>query len=170
LRNLSRTVARGIDLNVEQQLESTVGTFRASVQGAYLLSFSQAVTDSAPLISVVNTVSYPTKVKGRGTLSWMQRPETLPGFSVALSGNYTGRYIDNQTLPAEGIASYSTVDAKVGYSTGTGHHWLENGEIVFSATNLFNASPPFVNNERGYDQANTPPLARILSLSVTKQW
>jgi len=62
------------------------------------------------------------------------------------------------------------VDFQLGYSTGEGHLWFENTDITLSATNLFNANPPFVNTVLGFDQPNTPPVARLVSLSVKKKW
>ena len=170
LRNLSRTVAKGIDLDLKQEFENSLGVFRWNAQGSYFLTFGQAVTDSAPVTSVANTEGYPIKVKARATLSWSERRATLPGLSFALAANFTGAYLDNESVPNRRIASYSTVDTQIGYSTGEGDRWFENTEIALSATNLFDASPPFVNTQLGFDQPNTPPIARLVVLSFKKRW
>jgi outer membrane receptor protein involved in Fe transport len=169
-RNLYRTLDKGVDLNLEQRFDNSLGLFRLSAQGAYILTFDQAVTNSAPLTSVANTLSYPLKVRARSTLSWSERKPTLPGLSFALSTNFTGAYLDNVSIPNRRIASYSTVDAQLGYSTGETDRWFENTEITLSATNLFDANPPFVNTEFGYDRANTPPMARLVTVSLRKKW
>jgi iron complex outermembrane receptor protein len=170
VRNLSRTLAKGIDLNLEQSFDNSLGFFRWSARGTYILTFDQAVADSAPAISVANTVSYPIKVKARATLSWSERRVTLPGLSFALAGNFAGAYLDNESVPDRRIASYATVDAQLGYSTGEGHRWFENTEVTLSAANLLDAHPPFVNTQLGFDQPNTPPVARLVTASLKKKW
>ena len=168
LRNLSRTIAKGIDLNLNQEFADRLGVFRWSAQGAYILTFDQAVSDNAPATSVANTVNYPLKLEARATLSWRERRLYLPGLSCTLAANFTGAYLDNLSVPDRRVASYSTVDAQLGYSTGAGHRWFENTEFALSATNLFNANPPFVNNPIGFDQPNTPPIARLVTVSLKK--
>jgi iron complex outermembrane receptor protein len=170
LRNLSRTLAKGIDLNLEQSFDNSLGLFRWSARGAYILTFGQAVTESAPVTSVANTLSYPIKVRARATLSWSERQVTLPGLSFALAANFVGAYLDNESVPNRRIASYSTVDAQLGYSTGEGRRWFENTEVTLSATNLFDAHPPFVNTQLGFDQPNTPSVARLVTVSLKKKW
>jgi len=170
LRNLSRTLTKGIDLNLEQSFAGSLGYFKWSARGTYFLTFGQAVTDSAPVTSVANTLSYPIKFRARTTLSWSERQGSLPGLSAALAASFAGAYLDNESVPNRRIASYTTVDAQLGYSTGEDHRWFENTDITLSATNLFNAKPPFVNTQLGFDQPNTPPVARLVNLSVTKKW
>lgn len=170
VRNLSTTIAKGIDLNIEQPFDNALGFFRWSAQEAYILTFGQAVTDSAPVTSVANTVGNPIKVKARATLSWSQRRAALSGLSIQLAENFQGSYLDNQSMPNRRIASYSTADAQVGYVSGEGDRWFENLRISLGATNVFNRNPPFVNSQYGYDQANTPPLGRLFAISLKKNW
>ena len=170
LRNLSRTIAKGIDLDLNQEFENNLGVFRWSAQGAYILTFCQAVTDGAPVTSVANTLGYPNKMKARATQNWSERPTNIPGLQFTLAENFVGAYLDNESVPNRRIASYSTVDAQLGYSTGEGRRWFENTEITLVATNLFNANPPFVNVSKGFDQANTQPIARLAAISLKKRW
>lgn len=170
VRNLSRTVDKGLDLTLEQRFDNALGFFQWDAQGAYILTFAQAASDSAPLVSVANTVSNPIKLKARATLSWSERPDTLPGFSCSLAENFTGAYLDNISVPNRRIRSYSTVDAQLGYSTGEGHRWFENTKITLSTTNLLDTNPPFVNTELGFDQPITPAAARLVTLSFRKKW
>jgi iron complex outermembrane recepter protein len=169
-RNLSRTLAKGIDLSLEQSFDNSLGFFRWSARGAYVLTFGQAVTDSAPVTSVANTLSYPIKVKARATLSWSERRATLPGLSFALAANFAGAYRDNESGTNRRIASYSTIDAQLGYLIGEGRRWFENTDITLSATNLLDTQPPFVNTLYGFDQPNTPPVARLVTVSLRKKW
>jgi len=134
------------------------------------LTFGQAVTDSAPVISVDNTLNYPIRVRAKATLSWSHRRPTLPGFSLSLAEDFAGAYVDNESMPNSRIASYSTVNAQLGYSIGAGHRWFENTEINLGVTNLFNANPPFVNTLYGFDQPNTQPVARLVTVSLRKKW
>jgi iron complex outermembrane recepter protein len=170
LRNLSRTLTKGIDLNLEQAFATRMGFFRWNVRGTYLLTFGQAVSEDAPVTSVVNTLSYPIRTKARATAGWSERGAKLPGLSFLLAANFAGAYVDNESVPSRRIDSYSTLEAQLGYSTGKGHRWYENTDITLSVTNLLNANPPFVNTQLGFDQPNTPPFARLVNLSVKKKW
>jgi iron complex outermembrane receptor protein len=43
-------------------------------------------------------------------------------------------------------------------------------ELMLSGLNVFDAAPPFVDREFGYDPANAEPLGRIVSFYVRKNW
>jgi hypothetical protein len=50
---------------------------------------------------------------------------------------------------------------------------LQNTFVELNAINVFNVSPPFLNNQIaaiGYDQENADPDGRLLSLQVRKTW
>jgi hypothetical protein len=50
--------------------------------------------------------------------------------------------------------------------------WLDDKEIVLTATNLLDRDPPFANNELavGYDLLNGSLRGRALGFTVRKQW
>ena len=44
---------------------------------------------------------------------------------------------------------------------------------TFNVENLFNVSPPFLNNQMvglGYDQENADPYGRMVSFALRKNW
>jgi outer membrane receptor protein involved in Fe transport len=88
--------------------------------------------------------------------------------------NFQNNYTDRNSDPSRNIRSYTTFDAQFRYdlapfSTGP----LQNTFVELNAINVFNASPPFLNNPiaaLGYDQENADPDGRLLSLQVRKTW
>ena len=170
LRNMSRTIDKGVDLTLDQPIGTEFGIFRWKAQGAYILAFDQQVSNTAPVTSTANTITYPIKVRARATAGWSERRPTLPGFSLDLAINYQGSYLDDLSTSNRRIASDSTLDAQLGYTTGEGQRWFENTEIRLSASNFLNANPPFANTLYGFDQNNTPPLARLITVSFKKTW
>ena len=166
LRNLSRTIDKGFDLAADKEFDSWMGTFNLSAQAAYLLSFGQAVTNSSPVIDVANTVGNPLRLKVRPELRWRQRRSGLASAFLILAANFQGSYADNVSIPNRRIASYSTIDAQLGYST-PGDHGID---VTLGVSNLLNRAPPFVDNIDGFDQANEPPLARLVALWLRMRW
>jgi hypothetical protein len=43
-------------------------------------------------------------------------------------------------------------------------------ELALNAMNVFNHTPPFVNQDSGYDVPNADPFGRVISISAQKNW
>ena len=98
--------------------------------------------------------------------------QTVWGATVGV--NFQNHYTDTASDPHRNVRSYTTFDAQLRYdlapfSTGL----LQNTLVELNAVNIFNVSPPFLNNQiaaLGYDQENADPDGRLLSLQVRKTW
>jgi outer membrane receptor protein involved in Fe transport len=105
----------------------------------------------------------------RGTISWQRNR-----FGATTGINFQNHYRDTASQPNRNVSSFTTVDAQLRYELGSHDSgWLQNTRIELNAINLFNVSPPFLNNHQvmlGYDQENADPYGRLLSFQIRKAW
>ncbi len=168
--NLAGTHTSGIDLTVNQRIDSRVGTFDLGLNASYLLDYEEQVTNVAPLLEFVDTVGNPIDLRARASASWSRN-----GWGVTATLNYADKYSDSRFSPTTDVASWTTWDLQVSFDTGNRFNSSLWNDTVLSLTtvNLFDRDPPsyldgFVN--LGYDSANGDPFGRIISLTLTKRW
>jgi iron complex outermembrane recepter protein len=170
-RNLARTRTSGVDLAVDQAIDSTRGKWGFGLQGTYVLNFDQQITNTAPVYDYVDTVGYPLKLRLAAHLSWSYRYWT-----VLTTVNHTGAYQDPGSVPARRVDSWTTVDLNLGYRIDGGHGWMAHTQCNLGVNNLFDQATPFVNQydlfsgNFGYDAANASLLGRQVSLQIIKRW
>lgn len=168
-QNWETVLTRGIDLSAMYERSWSPGTLKLRLDGTYLLDFTQQQGPDAPAAQVLNTPNYPINIKLRGTASWRQRR-----WAATVGVNFQNSYTDTASYPNRNVRSYTTFDTQLRYdlapfSTGL----LQNTFVELNAINVFNVSPPFLNNQiaaLGYDQENADPDGRLLSLQVRKTW
>ena len=164
--NLGTTLTDGLDLQLNYTLPTDhIGTFRFGLRGTRYFRFEVAQTPTASLIERLNTIDYPLKLRGRGSLAW-----SLGGISATTFVNYSNGYLNNQTTPNQRIKSYTTVDANLGYRFSTG--FAKGLRLGLEATNLFDRDPPFANiaptgnGGGGFDPQNASPIGRVIALTA----
>jgi iron complex outermembrane receptor protein len=168
-QNRESVRTRGFDLSTIYERSGSPGTMRLRLDGTYLLDFTQQQSPGAPAVQLLNTQNNPINIKLRGTASWHQ-----PRWGATVGVNFQNHYTDTASDPHRNVRSYTTFDAQLRYdlapfSTGL----LQNTLVELNAVNVFNVSPPFLNNQiaaLGYDQENADPDGRLLSLQVRKTW
>ncbi|HVO45088.1 MAG TPA: TonB-dependent receptor [Steroidobacteraceae bacterium] len=169
LHNVGRVSTRGFDLLGSFEHAFEQGRLRLSLSGTDLLRFSQAQTAASPVMNVLDTQNNPIDLRLRATVGWQRR---AIGMSAAV--NFQNHYRDTADQPARRVDSFTTIDLQLRYDMGmSSGSWLANTRFTLNALNLFNVSPPFLNNRiagLGYDQENADPLGRQLSLQVRKSW
>ncbi|HVX90870.1 MAG TPA: TonB-dependent receptor, partial [Candidatus Paceibacterota bacterium] len=169
-RNLAATQVRGIDLKLDDTLDTRYGNFRFALNSGYVLSFEQAVSDTSPMRNVVDTVGNPLAFRFRGSVDWYQHRWDLPGFGASLTIDHSGSYKDVSVLAERDVDAFTSVDLRMSYRTASGAGILSNTEIGLNATNIFNTAPPFVDREDGYDVLNALPYGRVVSFTLQKNW
>lgn len=169
-RNLAATQVRGIDLKLDDSVDSRYGNFQFALNSGYVLSFRQAVSDTSPLRDVADTVGNPLAFRFRGTVDWYQRRWNLPGFGASLTLDHTGSYKDVSVVTERSVGAFTSVDVRLSYRPANDGGVLSDTEIGLNASNLFNRAPPFVDREDGYDVLNALPYGRVVSLSLQKRW
>jgi iron complex outermembrane receptor protein len=160
---------QGFDLNTAYERGWRPGTLKLRLDGTYLLDFTQQQSPGAPEAQLLNTQNNPINIKLHGAASWRQQR-----WGATLGVNFQNHYTDTASDPHRHVSSYTTFDAQLRYDLapfGTG--LLQNTLVELNAVNVFNVSPPFLNNQIagiGYDQENADPDGRLLSLQVRKTW
>ena len=88
--------------------------------------------------------------------------------------NFQNHYVDTVSEPNRPVSAYTTFDTQLRYELAPfGDSFLSNTRLELNAINVFNQSPPFLNNaiaQIGYDQENADPYGRLVSLQVRKTW
>jgi hypothetical protein len=90
-----------------------------------------------------------------------------------LAVNYSNHYRDTLSIPNRNVASWTTIDTQASYRVGISNaSWLDETELLLTATNILDRDPPFVNNELGvgYDLLNGNLRGRALGVAVRKNW
>jgi outer membrane receptor protein involved in Fe transport len=170
-RNLAGTKVKGIDLKFDREVQtSSFGAFKLDLSSSYMLSFDQAVSDTSPIVNLVDTVGNPLALRFRGTLEWYEHGWDLPGFGASMTLDHTGAYRDVGLVATRDVAGATTLDVQVSYRTPKADRFLGDLDFILNTANVFDKAPPFVNREDGYDTRNTDPYGRVVSFSISKKW
>jgi outer membrane receptor protein involved in Fe transport len=84
--------------------------------------------------------------------------------------DHFGGYRDPSSTLVSQIDPLSTVDLRLAYRSANGTGAFDGMEVGLNAVNVFNAPPPFVDSETGYDNVNSDPYGRVISLGIQKRW
>ena len=170
LANLASTQTNGLDLNVHQKLNSEVGIFDLRLLGNYVFRFDQQVADASPAVDILNTRGNPLKFRFRAVAAWDRHLPEESGVGASLAVNFTNGYANPASTLLPQIGSLTTFDLQLRYHAAENSGWLSGMDFAVNAVNVFNHSPPFVDDVLGYDSANFQSFGRVLSLTVTKKW
>jgi iron complex outermembrane receptor protein len=168
LHNVEFLQTRGFDLIGKYGFVTPIGRLEAGFNGSYLLAYSDQKTPDSPIEQLLNTQNNPINLRFRTSLSWERA-----AVGASLYVNFDNGYRDVLSDPNRNVRSFTTLDLQVRYQIGAGSTtFLANTEFAFTAQNVFNSSPPFLNNPVGvgYDQENADLTGRILSISLRKHW
>jgi len=166
--NLGKTVAKGFDFNASYDWSTKdKGDFGVGVNGTYFTKYLVAITSSAPLIDVLNTIYNPLRYKLRGNFRWSHGPYVMAAFV-----NYLPSYDNTLIAPVQKVAAYSSVDIHLGYTMPKLGGWAYETTLGLGITNLFDKAPPYVNIAQspngggGFDATLTNPVGRIIGVSA----
>ena len=167
-RNLLATYTSGFDASFDGTSETRIGPISVNARLAYMLNFKQRNSETVPATDVLDTVGNPLALKFRVGVDWHQYGRDLQGWSASAALEHGGAYSDGSD--GSRVRAFDSFDAAVGYRTASGQGLLSDMTLELTAANLFNAPPPFVNREAGYDIANATPFGRVVALEATKRW
>ena len=164
-QNLSSRDVTGIDFTAAYAFDTSVGSFSADLNAAYVLDY-EFTFGSSEIIDELNTLYRPIDLKLRGTLGW-----SLEGLSALAAVNYVDSYDDNIDRSIEnGIDSYTTVDLafSIDMSERTDGGLFKGTRIGLNVLNLLDEEPPFVETIDGlnYDPTNASALGRYITLNI----
>ena len=170
-RNLARIKTRGVDFTLDYAIDSARGRWAFGLSGTYTFAQEQQITPTAPVFDLINTVGSPLKQRWAAHLSWSSR-----GWTVQTTVNFSGAYLDPGSVRERGVDSWTTVDFNLGYRVEGGQGWIANTQCNLGVNNLFDQSPPFIDQFDplagvfGYDAANASLVGRQVSLQLVKRW
>lgn len=173
LHNLAASFVKGLDFDVTFGRQTRLGEVTAFLSGTRLTKYEFRAVDTAPDVSVLNTIFRPIDLRLRAGMSL-----AFGSFGSTLSLNYADSYQNNLREPVGTVASWTTFDLQLSYALGQGRQrvWSDGWRFVFNAQNLFDRNPPAVpptpelSYNYGFDATNANPLGRLLSLTMTKAW
>lgn len=170
LQNLSVVRQSGLDMDVAYGFETFGGRAEIGASGTYIFNIDQALTPTAPVRNVVDILGNPVDLRIRGRANWSNER-----WGAALFVNYLDSYTNLTNVAPQRVGSWTTVDAQLSYRLPQGEGPFSGIRLALSATNLFDADPPYTAYNlglavTGYDADNTSPLGRVVSIQVTKTW
>ena len=170
LNNVAITDIRGFDITAAYSVDTSVGQIGVSLNANHFIDFKEALTSSAPLIEVVDTLNNPANWRLRNSFTWASEF----GLRSSAFVNFVDGYVDNISDPERKVASWTTVDLQLAYDFGSrnSNSWFDGVSLSVSAINVFDEDPPFVNNSVfvGFDPENANPQGRFVAFQVDKSW
>jgi len=168
--NLSRTTERGLDFDIGYRGGEKDRSFELGVSGTWLIALKQQITATSDVADVVSTIGNPVDLRLRGRAA-----ATLGKASAAAYLNFVNGYLNNGVAPVERVHSWTTLDLQLGYELGRDRGPLQGVRLALSITNLFDSSPPYVNNRTpfsasGFDPENASPVGRMIAFQLVKSW
>jgi len=166
--NTATLTTGGLDMNGAYTWTSAWGELEADLSGTYVFDFSAAATADHPSSNCVT----PTTIQSTcasGPLcsgSFRDCPHCLPSTTrttIAIQSVFP------IGMSPRGPRSTCRPHTKLTLPNAS---WLDETQIMLTATNLLDRDPPFVNNELGvgYDLLNGNLRGRALGLTVRRQW
>lgn len=170
LQNLSVVEQSGLDVDIGYRFDLFGGRAEIGASGTYIFNIDQALTPTAPVRDVVDILGNPVDLRIRGRANWSNEQ-----WGAALFVNYLDSYTNLTNVTPQRVSSWTTVDAQISYRVPERNGPLAGLRFALSATNLFDADPPYAAYNlglaiSGYDADNASPLGRVVSLQVTKTW
>jgi outer membrane receptor protein involved in Fe transport len=170
--NSAKTRTRGLDVVLEYKIDLGRDRLNFRFNANHVFEFDNKLTSTSPWIRTLNTPFHPVEWKGRAGLSWTRGPITAVTFL-----NYTAPYRDNRGLRSRRVDSFTTVDAGLSLDGAAAKaEWLRRFRLALHVDNLFDADPPRLLPEPGFDRdigddpVNATGRGRTVSLQIRGTW
>jgi iron complex outermembrane receptor protein len=168
--NVSRQTVRGADFMASYRIGTDSAGTLFFFNGSYL-DLQQQDTPLSPTETLTGLAFYPARIRARGGATWNKA-----GWSLTGTANYLAHETNTEVVPQQQVGSWTTVDAALKYSPSL-PGMFSGLRFSLAVINLFDRDPPRVLTpdtvtgvNLDYDAANTNPLGRFVSLSVSKKW
>jgi iron complex outermembrane receptor protein len=168
--NVSRQTVYGADFTASYRIGTDSAGALLFFNGSYL-DLQQQDTPQSPTETLAGLAFYPARIRARGGVTWNRA-----GWSLTGTANYLAHETNTEVVPEQRVGSWTTVDAALKY-TPTLPGVFSGLRLSLAVINLFDRDPPRVLTpdtvtgvNLDYDAANTNPLGRLVSLSVSKKW
>jgi len=184
-RNVLNLSIEGVDIYAAYHFDTDFGSFTVSDAITQFLSYDQQVGGGGKTFSVLNTSGFNQTFPSIATQMRFVINWSLDAFTAQLAANYTGAYknwssnalnpvtsdaFGNPSGGGDHVNSSTFIDLHVSYDITTGDALLGEDEVFIDIKNLFDDRPPFYNSTAGYNNYNSNPIGRIVSVGVQGKW
>lgn len=169
INNTAKTVTKGLDANLAYGFQWKGSDFRLDANLNYIFSFKDQLRPGSQTIETLDSPFHPLDLRFRLHGGWSR-----DGWAANLFLNHTDGYRDNRGNRSLSVGSWTTLDAGISYSVGSGS--LKGLGVALNAENLFDEDPPRLLPEPGssaglgYDPVNASGRGRFISLQLRKNW
>jgi outer membrane receptor protein involved in Fe transport len=168
--NISVERVRGLDVQIDSELETQLGLLSGGFNGSYVLQHERRITETSSWASLLNIPGRPVDFRFRANAGLARG-----AYSGFIYLNYTDHYEDRFSDPVVKIKSWTTVDMTFRFSGKDAGRLRPVGDLsaAISVTNVFDKAPPAYFNTfvgLGYDPTNADPIGRTMSVRLVKQW
>jgi len=166
LGNLFDIHTRGFDFDARKRVGSQRNGLTAGISGTYFLMYDSSQFGYRQ--DLLNTPDNPIKIRGHGFVSWNRND-----MEVTTSAFYSGGYRDMTSGYQRHVASWTTYNVQVSESFDErSAYGLSGVTFIFSAENIFDSMPPFVEDPSGFafDVVNGNLRGRSIRFTVAKHW
>jgi iron complex outermembrane receptor protein len=165
----------GIEYSANYAFDSRSGSWSLGAIAQNVDKFDLQGVTGGPTFNNVNKINYPLKMTGRLIGGWSRN-----GLAASAYVNYANSYINTLVNPVVRVKAYTTTDLTLSYDTGTksGMSLVQNLVAALRVTNLFDSTPPYVQNFSGsgttqsyaFDPENASGFGRAAYMQVTKKF
>ncbi len=171
--NVASTHISGVQASANYGTSFAGGTLDLSANASYIDTFDDRVRSDLPAVQRVGRIFSPPHWRTRAGATW-----TRGVWTSAVFWDYVDDYIDSRVVGAPvGVSAWNTVDASLSYDfEGTSWAFGRDLRVVLSATNIFDAKPPFITNAgsrysaANWDSTNASIIGRFASIELVKKW
>jgi iron complex outermembrane receptor protein len=173
--NIGISIIRGMDFTGHYFVPTDWGVFGVQESGIFYFQYLNSVLPGAPVFENINQINFPTKFTSKTQFSW----DNGSGLHVGTFVTFMPPYLNNLISPSQKVSSYTQVDLQLNYQFAEGLSWIpdeaswltDHAAISLSVLNLFNQTPPYVNNTTGleYDPQNVTAEGRVVSIELVKK-
>ena len=177
--NAASSVQSGVDVQAGYAFSALNSEWNVRLYASKILKNEQVLITGLPTEDILDRISFPVSIRGRGDLTWSRQ-----GWNAALFANFVGGYTNDQPIslagvvqPVSEVPSWTTFDANVGYLVPEGSGRILDGvRVNLNVRNLTDRDPPVVlfgagiNPQTAQDGRNHNPLGRTVQFSLTKRF
>ncbi|MCR5872496.1 TonB-dependent receptor [Sphingomonas sp. J344] len=163
--NLGELHQDGIDIQLNQRIDTGVGAFTAGLALTQILNSTRSSAPGVPFQNALNIINFPVDTRMRGNLGWSNGK-----LSTNIYWNHVGDYLNNSITPNQTVKAWNTFDASISYKfpdEGT----LSGLRLTLSAQNVFDRDPPdVINGTSAWDSQNASPIGRFIAFDIRKSF
>lgn len=172
--NLSAVRTSGVDFGTSYLWHPGAASMEIGIDGTYILKLDNLLAPGVPMVEAVDTIFNPADLKLRARWTFDSGP-----INGALFVNYVDSYRDTRSNPSVPIASWTTLDAQLGYRFDRPAGLFAGTSLTLGVINLFDRAPPYVApsystipgySSLDFDGANADVRGRFIYVQAVKKF